>query len=178
MKTTNGAGNEGRQRQDAEGRRQVGRKLHEHVLEQMDMPERAVLQARACCPEHLSGIHVGQREAATKRARNEWEASLMEAIQRRLQLELELGRRSFVDHLVAGLGSPLLASLLVGGVAESNPSSRSFGNCAIRRTTCHHKHECGEHMRETRQTGQVQITMGKTARRAEQQWHARKHTDT
>ena len=42
MTTTDGVGDEGQQRQDAEGQQRAERKLHECVLEHMELPETAV----------------------------------------------------------------------------------------------------------------------------------------
>jgi hypothetical protein len=85
MTTTDDVGGAGQQRQDAEGRRRAEQKLHKCVLEMMELPETAVLQARVHCPEHLSGMHVKQRKAVMDRARDEWEARLEAATEQRPQ---------------------------------------------------------------------------------------------
>ena len=81
--TTDGAGDEGQQRQDADGRRRAEQKSRECVLEQMDPPERVALQARVNFPKRLPGASVEQRKVVMDRARDEWEVRVRAAIEQR-----------------------------------------------------------------------------------------------
>ena len=126
MQTVDDADDEGQQRQGAEGRRRAEQKLHECVLEMMELPETAALRAQVLCPAFLSGIDVRQQKEVMKRARKEWEANLKTAILRRPQ------------HMPSQVAA--LADIHVMRTQQKKSKS-----------------------------------MRKTAKRAEQQWHAHKH---
>jgi len=64
-------GGVGQRRQDGEGRRRAEQKLHECVLEQMDLPETAVLQETVTFPKHRPGIDIEQHRADLSRVRHE-----------------------------------------------------------------------------------------------------------
>ena len=85
MQTTDDAGGAGRRRQDTEGRRRAEQKLHECVLEMMELPETAVSQATVHFPERLLDMDVGQHKAALDSARDEWNTRLAAAMDERRQ---------------------------------------------------------------------------------------------
>jgi len=85
MTTTDDVGGAGQRRQDAEGRRRAEQKLHECVLEMMELPETAVLQETGTLPKRRPGMDIEQHRADLSRARHEWEARLEMAMKARPQ---------------------------------------------------------------------------------------------
>ena len=87
MQTTDGAGDEGQQRQDAEGRRRAEQKLHECVLEQIDLPEsaevRVASQPRTTFPVRLPSMNLMQYAEVLKNALSTWEINLEATVAKR-----------------------------------------------------------------------------------------------
>jgi len=87
MTAADDADDEAQQRQDAEGRRRAEQKLHECVLEMMDLPEntevRAASQPRTTFPARPPGMNIMQCAEMLNSALSTWEINLAAAVTKR-----------------------------------------------------------------------------------------------